>query len=109
MASEKVHAFTDDNFEAEVINAEKPVLVDFWAAWCGPCKMIAPVIDEIAEELDGKLKVGKVDVDANQKTAGNFGVMSIPTLIILKNGAEVERIVGYKTKNELANIINANI
>lgn len=106
MASEKVKVFTDSNFATDVRNAEMPVLVDFWAAWCGPCKMIAPVIDDIAEEFDGKIIVGKLNVDENRSTATEYGVMSIPTLLIFKNGEVMDRIVGYKTKNELANILN---
>ncbi|MDA8236171.1 MAG: thioredoxin [Clostridia bacterium] len=101
MPGEHVFAFSDGNFKEEVIGAAEPVLVDFWAAWCGPCKMIAPVIDEIAEEFHGKVKVGKVDVDENRQTAMEYGVMSIPTLIIFKGGQPVERAVGYKSKDEL--------
>ncbi|MHB8171546.1 MAG: thioredoxin [Thermincolia bacterium] len=101
MAGEHVYAFSDGNFKDEVIGATEPVLVDFWAAWCGPCKMIAPVIDEIAEDFHGKVKVGKVDVDENRQTAMEYGVMSIPTLIIFKGGQPVERAVGYKSKDEL--------
>jgi len=105
MASDKVLKFEDSNFESEVLNSQETVLVDFWAAWCGPCRMIAPVIDEIAEEMAGVIKVGKLDVDDNSQTPGQFGVMSIPTLIIFKGGAEVERIVGFKTKNDLAALL----
>ncbi|MGI6065430.1 MAG: thioredoxin [Bacillota bacterium] len=106
MAGEMVQTFTDANFETNVQNVGKPVLVDFWAAWCGPCKMIAPVIDEIAREFEGKLLVGKLNVDENGMTAAKFGVMSIPTLVIFKDGNEVQRIVGYKSKNELIGILN---
>ncbi|HHT62626.1 MAG: thioredoxin [Bacillota bacterium] len=109
MASDKVQVFSDANFQASVLQAEKPVLVDFWAAWCGPCKMIAPVVDEIANEFDGKIIVGKLNVDENNATAAQYGVMSIPTLLLFKNGKEVERIVGYRTKNELAGIINSKL
>lgn len=109
MANEKVQVFTDANFKTAVIGADKPVLVDFWAAWCGPCKMIAPVVDEITKEFDGKVIVGKLNVDENNATAANYGVLSIPTLLLFKNGQEVERIVGYKTKNELAGIINSRL
>lgn len=109
MASEKIQLFSDANFQASVLQADKPVLVDFWAAWCGPCKMIAPVVDEIANEFDGKVIVGKLNVDENNATAGKYGVMSIPTLLLFKNGQEVARIVGYKTKNELAGLLNSKL
>jgi thioredoxin 1 len=92
---------SDGTFEDEVINAGQPVLVDFWAEWCGPCKMIAPVLDEIAVDLDGKLTIGKLDVDHNQSTAMAYGVMSIPTLLLFKQGQPVERIVGYQSKQQL--------
>lgn len=106
MASELVQTFFDGNFETVISNGDKPVLVDFWAAWCGPCKMIAPVIDEIAREFQDKLVVGKLNVDENNVTAAKYGVMSIPTLLVFKNGAEVQRIVGYKSKNELSAVLN---
>ena len=92
-----------ENFEKEVLNSEQPVLVDFYADWCGPCKMMAPVIEEIAEKLHGKAKVGKVNVDENQELAMKYEVMSIPTIIIYKNGTEVKRFVGVRDKNELLN------
>ncbi|NLK01347.1 MAG: thioredoxin [Clostridia bacterium] len=100
---------TDDSFDEEVMDEkEVPVLVDFWAAWCGPCKMIAPVLDELAEEYEGKLKVCKVNVDENNVPA-KFSVMSIPTLILFKDGQDVERVVGYQTKKELSKIVDAHI
>ena len=92
---------TDRTFESEVLKSEVPVLVDFWATWCGPCKMIAPVLMEIAGEKDGQLKIAKLDVDQNPETAQKFGVMSIPTLLLFKNGQEVSRIVGYRSKGQL--------
>ena len=92
---------TDLTFDSEVLKSDVPVLVDFWATWCGPCKMIAPVLMEIAGEKDGQLKIAKLDVDQNPETAQKFGVMSIPTLLLFKNGQEVSRIVGYRSKGQL--------
>ena len=92
---------TDDTFEEAVLKAELPTLVDFWAVWCGPCKMISPFVDEIAEEYHDKLQVAKLDVDNNIQTTDRYRVMSIPTLIVFKNGEAVERIVGFAPKSKL--------
>lgn len=99
-AAKPVHV-TDANFAAEVENSSLPVLLDMWAAWCGPCRMIAPVVEQIAAELAGKCTVGKLDVDKNPHTASRFGVQSIPTLLILKNGREVDRLVGAQSKDAI--------
>lgn len=92
---------TDDNFKEEVLESDKPVLVDFWATWCGPCRQIAPVIDELSEEFEGVAKVGKVDVDDNQETAMQYNVRSIPTLLFFKEGEVVEQMIGAAPKKKL--------
>ncbi|MBN1299769.1 MAG: thioredoxin [Melioribacteraceae bacterium] len=94
----KPFTFTDDNFDAEALKSNVPVLVDFWAAWCGPCRMIAPIIEELADEFEGKLKVGKLDVDSNQQTAIKYGVRSIPTVLLFKDGQVAETIIGAVPK-----------
>ena len=104
--SEHVHEFTDQNFDTDVGQSDVPVLVDFWATWCGPCKAIAPVIDEIAGEYDGRVKVGKVDVDSNQNTAMKYGVRSIPTLLIMKDGKVVNQIVGAVPKSNITDMLD---
>ncbi|HZQ98353.1 MAG TPA: thioredoxin [Chloroflexota bacterium] len=102
-------AVTDSTFKDEVLSAQQPVLVDFWATWCGPCRMVAPIVEEIAGEQEGKLKVAKVDVDQNPQIAQQFGVMSIPTLIVFKNGEAVERLVGYMPKAKLMQAIQPHL
>ncbi|HEC22111.1 MAG TPA: thioredoxin [Chloroflexi bacterium] len=94
-------AVTDETFESEVLDSDLPVLVDFWAEWCAPCKMIAPIVEELAEEYDGRLKVAKLDADENPSTMQAFGIMGIPTLILFKDGEAVERITGYMPKKRL--------
>ncbi|MEA3376304.1 MAG: thioredoxin [Chloroflexota bacterium] len=89
---------TDSSFESEVLQADKPTLVDFWAEWCGPCKMVAPVVEEIAAEYDGKLQVAKMDVDGNRETPASYGIQGIPTLILFKDGEEATRIIGFRPK-----------
>ncbi len=95
---------SSENFEKEVLKSEKPMLVDFYADWCGPCNAMAPVIEELATELDGKAKVGKINVDENSDIAVEYNVMSIPTLIMFKNGKEEKRLVGLRDKEELLNL-----
>ena len=92
---------TGSNFDNEVINSTVPVLVDFWASWCGPCRMLAPAVAEIAEEQDGKIKVGKVNVDDEPALADRFGIMSIPTLIVFKNGSIANKTVGFRSKSDI--------
>jgi thioredoxin 1 len=94
-------ALTETNFSEEVLRSSVPVLVDFWAEWCGPCKMIAPILDEIAQEYDGRLKIGKVNIDEQQALASQHGIRAIPTLLVFKNGQVADQIVGLRSKRDL--------
>ena len=98
--------FNKSNFDAEVIKSDVPVLVDFWAPWCGPCKMIGPIIEELSGEFDGKAKIGKVNVDDNQELAGSFGIRGIPTVMLFKGGEVVNQFVGLKPKEDLVAALN---
>ena len=104
--SDVVFEFTDQNFEKDVLQSDVPVLIDFWATWCGPCKAIAPVIEEIAAEYENRVKVGKVDVDQNQNTAMKFGVRSIPTLLLISNGKVANQIVGAVPKENITKVLD---
>lgn len=104
--SENIHEFTDQSFDVDVVQADIPVLIDFWAVWCGPCKAIAPTIEEIAGDYAGKVKVGKLNVDQNQNTAMQYGVRSIPTLLIMKSGEVVSQIVGAVPKENITKALD---
>ena len=97
---------TDSNFEETVLKNDKPVMVDFWAEWCGPCRMVGPIIDELSEEYEGKAIIGKVDIDSNQQYAAQFGVRNIPTVLVFKDGELVDRKVGVSSKNDYAQAID---
>jgi len=109
MASEHVRTFTDTSFDADVLKSDVPVLVDFWAEWCGPCKMMGPTIDAVAAEYLGKAKVGKLNVDDNPATAGRFQIRGIPTLLLFKQGQVAEQIVGAVGKDKVVNILNRHV
>ena len=105
----KAIEITDNNFEQEVLKAKEPVLLDFWATWCGPCLMMAPIIEEIAQEYAGKLKVGKLDVDQNSKTSTQYGIRSIPTMFFFKDGKVVDRVIGAVPKQHFVEKIQKNL
>lgn len=109
MAGEKVLMITKDNFDEVINNSDKPVLVDFWASWCGPCRSLAPIIDEIAEEYDGKVVVGKINVDEEGELSAKFRIMSIPTVMLFKGGQAVEKIVGARPKSDFVKMLDRNI
>lgn len=105
----KTFEVTKANFQTDVLGSDKPVLVDFWAEWCGPCKMIAPIVEELSEEYADKMKVGKLDADVHQEILMQYGIMGIPTLILFKGGEAVERVVGYKPKEQLLEKITPHL
>ncbi|MFZ4535730.1 thioredoxin TrxA [Propionivibrio sp.] len=107
--SEHIHYVTDNTFAAEVLQSQQPVLVDYWAEWCGPCKMIAPILDEIAKEYAGRLKVAKLNIDDNQNTPASYGVRGIPTLMLFKNGNVEDTKVGALSKSQLTAFIDKNL
>jgi thioredoxin 1 len=107
--SENTFIASDQNFEEDVIKSPVPVLIDFWAAWCVPCKMIAPTLDELAKEFDGKMKVGKLNVDENRNTATTYGIRGIPSLLLFKNGEVKEQMVGVHSKQEISDMISKNL
>ncbi|HAT4498894.1 TPA: thioredoxin TrxA [Serratia marcescens] len=107
--SDKIIHLTDSSFDADVLKAEGPILVDFWAEWCGPCKMIAPILDEIAEEFEGKLIITKLNIDQNPATAPKYGIRGIPTLLLFKNGEVAATKVGALSKGQLKDFLNANL
>ncbi|MDD4297027.1 MAG: thioredoxin [Ruminiclostridium sp.] len=107
--SNNVLTITKENFENEVLRSDKPVLVDFWAAWCGPCRMVAPIIDSVAADYIGKAKVGKINVDEQSELAEKFKIMSIPTLIVFKNGQIAESVMGARSKESIAEMLNKHL
>ena len=101
MANQNIVSLTQENFPTEVLQSSSPVLVDFWAEWCGPCKMITPILDELAEEYEGRVRIGKVNIDEQQGLAAEYGIRAIPTLLLFQNGQVAEQIVGLKSKQDL--------
>jgi thioredoxin 1 len=109
MASDAIVEITDSNFEQLVMKSDKPVLIDFWAAWCGPCKALAPIVDEVAQSFSGKVTVGKMDVDKNAATPQRFGIRGIPTLLVFKGGQVQEQIVGYVARERIEQALNKSL
>ena len=107
--TDKIINTTDADFDKDVLQSELPVLVDFWAAWCGPCKAIAPILEELANDYDGKVKIVKVDVDSNPQAASRFGIRNIPTLFVFKGGEKVDAVMGLQPKAELAKVLDKHL
>jgi thioredoxin 1 len=109
MASDAIIELSDSTFESEVVNSDVPVLVDFWAPWCGPCRAIAPIVEEISSSYEGKIKVGRMNVDENQSTTMKFGIRSIPTIIMFKGGKAVDQIIGAVPKGEIERVVDKSL
>ncbi len=109
MASDAIVEVTDSNFDQVVLKSDKPVLIDFWAAWCGPCKALAPIVDEVAQSFNGKVTVGKMDVDKNAATPSRYGIRGIPTLLVFKGGQVTEQIVGYVARERIEQALNKSL
>ena len=107
--SEHIHYVTDDTFESEVLQSQQPVLVDYWAEWCGPCKMIAPILDEVSRDYDGRVQVAKLNVDDNQEVAAKYGIRGIPTLMLFKQGEVVATKVGALSKSQLTQFLDSHL
>ena len=109
MASDKIQIFTDGNFDQTVVQSDKPVLVDFWAEWCGPCRRLAPIVDSLATDYEGRVTVGKLNVDENPNTAGRFSIRGIPTILIFKGGDIVESVVGLADKDHFKRLLDKHV
>ena len=109
MASQKITTINKDNFKSAVLENKAPVLVDFWAEWCGPCRMVAPIVDQLAEAFDGRVAVGKVNIDEQEELAAQFGVMSIPTFLVFKDGSVVDKMVGALPRPQLEQMLNKHL